>query len=360
MAQEPDIGVELEEENTASPDRTKGAFKKFFDDPKNIATALIFGASLAMPREQGQDGLQTMVQRAAGAAAFRGTLQSGVQNAQLKREQTAFERTQAERENQQRERQIGVAEEGVGLQRTQLRTQATNDAMDYNIAERQLMSHDENARLDRDLQSALARLPKVSTDEDYVAIAMQSVPYLLETMEFEEGLTPVQKMEIAQRQALKGVMIFRNSLANAKVVIGSDGQSYVDDGTGPPPPIVPAGAPAPTPPTAPAPQEAPAARAARISQEQRRSSFSPTGSERRELNQAKYAVSQQENMRREQVEFLIPMARRFQRLVEIGGRPQAIDVRRLSELTDQELQQIGLRPQAITGLRSLAQQLPAK
>jgi len=353
-----EIGVELEEPNAPEADRTKGAFKKFFDDPKNIATALIFGASLAMPRQQGQDGLSTMVQRAAGAAAFRGTLQSGVQNAQLKREQTAFERAQVDQENQQRERQISVAEQGVGLQNTQL-------AMDQNQFERDLMSRDRNAQLDRDLQASLARLPKVSTDEDYVAIAMQSVPYLLETMEFEEGLTPVQKMEIAQRQALKGVMVFRNMLTSgAKVVTGPDGQSYVDDGTGPPPAITPAGAPqaaAPTAtPTAAPPREAAGARAARLKEEQAQSPFAPTFGQNVQRRRAEQEATRGQDIMQQSIVAMKPHALRFQRTMEIGGRPNADIVKQLARFEDDQLQQMGLRPQVIVGLRQLAQQLPAE
>ena len=92
----PDIGLALEDQNQAPPDRSQNPFAKFFQDPKNIATALVFGAALAQPRRPDSDGLQTLLQRAVGAGVFRGALESGTYQTQLKREDTAFQRAQKE------------------------------------------------------------------------------------------------------------------------------------------------------------------------------------------------------------------------------------------------------------------------
>lgn len=356
-----EIGQEIEEEPNAQPssDRRQGAFAKFFSDPKNIATALVFGASLAQPRDQSRDGLATLMQRATGAAAFRGALESGVQGQKLKREQTAFERAQAEREASQRDEQLDISRAGVETQRAQL-------GVDQSQFEQRMKFDESQAALNRTLEETLARSPRPVTQADYVEMSGRIAATLLETMEFDDSLTTQQKWQMAQDAALQAVIQARNVLASdVKVVTDPNtGKQYIDDGTGnnafPTPTPTPAPAPAAAAPTqAPAaPRESPTSQVARIKEEQRKSTFAPTGSQKRELNRAQYGVMMEQEERRQTVEALTPMAKRFQRALEIGARPQVVEVRRLNELTDQELQQMGLRPQAIIGLRRLAEQLP--
>ncbi len=350
-----EVGLELEEPAQPAPDRTKGAFAKFFDDPKNIATALIFGASLAMPRQEGHNGLSTLLQRATGAAAFRGALESGIQGKQLQREQTAFERAQAEREAQQRDRQIVVAEQGVGLQQTEL-------AMQQSQFERGLMADEENARLNRDLERQLAGIKNAPSEADLIDIAMKAVPSLLETMQFEEGMTPEQRMVAAQHQALKGVLLFRSMLdSGAKIVTGPGGELFVDDGKGNQiagTQVVTAQNAAPG--NAPT-QNAPSA-TSRVQEMDRRSQnsvFAPTIGERAERASAgaqamreQVTASSQHAARNNAIR---AAALRTKRQMELGGTGfRRDDIAVLKDATDEELQKFGLTPQMIIGIRRLA------
>lgn len=359
-----EIGMELENQNPPAEDRSQGGFSKFFHDPKNIATALIFGASLLQPRQPGNNAVQTFAQRAVGAAAFRGALESGVQQQKLKREQTAFERAQIAKENAQRERQISVSEEGVDVQREQLQQQ------DEQFDER-MGFESEQARLNRELELQLANIKNAPTEADLIGIAMQTVPYLLETMQFDEGLSTGQKIQIAQNEAIKGVLQTRAILqSGGKVVVGPDGRTYVDDGKGGnmTPWITPTqGAPQPnatTPAAAPAPaappQESAETRATRIASEQERSTFAPTFGERRQRRAAENEVINERFARRQAMAMLRGRALGFQRLLELNQRPTAQHVRELAFFTDQELAEMGLRPQVIIGLRQMQQQLPAQ
>lgn len=351
-----EIGQELEAPAQPSPDRRQGAFSKFFQDPKNIATALVFGAALAQPRQQGSDGLATLMQRATGAAAFRGALQSGVEGQKLKREQTAFERARAETEMNQRNRQLDISQSGVDLQNTQL-------MLDQSQFERRMQLDEKLAGENNELQRQLNAGKNAVTDADWVKIATDSIPYLLETMPFEEGMTPMQKMQMAQTQAWAGVMMMRSMLAEGAMPVMRDGRMWIDDGKGNAAPAFPDATPKPAaapPAVPPVPVVPPQTRLSEIDKRQQASPFAPSSTERVERNRAAYDVMQEQEARRITVESLTPMARRFQRSLEIGGKPQAKEVKLLNALTDEELKQMGLREQAIIGLRRYAEQLPAQ
>jgi len=374
-----EVGQELEEfdaQSAPKPAERENAFTKFFKNPSNIATALVFGAALAQPRTEGRDGLATFMQRATGAAAFRGALQGGQEKQKLAREQTAFERAQVEKENAQRERQISVQEQGVGLQREGLgiqregvEVQREGMQLDQGQFEAELQNRQEDQQLDRAMQLQLARIQAAPTQKDLVQVAMTAVPYLLDTMEFDEGLTSQQKIQIATDEALKGVMTMRAVLdGGGQMVRNAEGLwgFQTPDGVPVPSPITP---------TTKVPEfdgtgkeegpperaaETPTERAARIKSEQEASPFGSTFSQRRELRSAENTVVQERAARRQAMATLKNRALGLQRLLQIGGRPTPQHVKEIAFFTDMELQEMGLNPQAITGLRRLAEQLPTE
>jgi hypothetical protein len=86
--------------------------------PENLTTALILGAALAQPRDPGRNAFQTVLQRGAGALAFRGGMENQIQDQRLKEgaaAEQAYARQETQRSNKQREdltgQQIGVDKE---------------------------------------------------------------------------------------------------------------------------------------------------------------------------------------------------------------------------------------------------------
>lgn len=367
---QPDIGMELTGQGP-SEDRSRGAFSQFLHDPKNIATMLLFGASLTQPNRPGLNGMQSAVQSAVGAAAFRGALEAGMEKRKLEREETAFERAAKNRELELQGRQVSAQERNAATAAQEV----TNRRMaDF---EQRQATHEENAA-NRALELQLQQMRDAPTEKDLIGIAMQSVPYLLDTMEFEPGMSPQQKMALAQNEAIKGTLMFQSLLrSGAQIVRGQDGRMYVDDGRGNDvtPRVGPNGAAAPTtstaPPTAAPPPSGPGAQAradranveaaqarvAQMDQQQRQSPFvrsiEDRGARMSAGSDALIAMARESSHQAA----VFNTAQRVKRAMHLGAQFRRDDIALLAQADDAALAKAGMSEQEIFGVRRLAEQL---
>lgn len=127
-----------------------GKFKEFIKKPENIATALVFAAALAQPRQQGRNGFQTLLQRGVGAAAFRGQLERGAQDRAEARQERGFQQSQAQQRTEQQGRQVSAIERQAGT----AQQRAQNEAQYY-------QSQAENQAAELALQREIANDPAI-------------------------------------------------------------------------------------------------------------------------------------------------------------------------------------------------------
>jgi hypothetical protein len=237
-----EIGYELEggqdpnSPNAQAPpsqDRAEGGFTKFFKDPKNIATALIFGAALTQPRpSNGADGLSTFMQRAAGAAAFRGALESGGYRRQLDRQQTAFQQAQADRRTAVEERQAGVQERGAAAEEGRLAAVEEQIGQNQSQFEGRMAFDEREAQKDRALRLQLEKIQQAPNEKDWMAMVPSLANTFMGSMEFEEGLTPQEKIQMATNEAMKTVMMSRALMLSGGQMVVQNGHLFIDDGKG--------------------------------------------------------------------------------------------------------------------------------
>lgn len=146
----------------SAPEQNPGV--SFFKDPRNLATGLVFLAALAQPRRDGQSPLAAAGERAVGALAFRGGLDSGIRRQRNEEEDRQQRKLKGDKERELAERQVVIGEQGLGLQRDQL-SQAERLAREQNanaIALRQTPQAQtpEQAALDRAMAAYYGRMPK--------------------------------------------------------------------------------------------------------------------------------------------------------------------------------------------------------
>jgi hypothetical protein len=137
---------------------------EFFKRPENLATGLVFLAALAQPRNRGQSSLGAVGQAALGATAFRGGLQQGIRRETLQDEDRARAKLQQDKENEFKQTQIGIAQQGLGLEREKM-SQAERLAREQNANALQLKGTatpetPEEAALKRAMTGYYERMPK--------------------------------------------------------------------------------------------------------------------------------------------------------------------------------------------------------
>jgi hypothetical protein len=295
--------------------------------------------------------LSTLLQRAAGAATFRGALEAGSQKIQLEREQTAFQRAQAEKTQALAERRVGAEERQAGAEEQRNANMLTDSAL-RSSTEFGIESMREN--LERQLRS---QKPEMS-EGDYIKVAMDMVPHLLSTMEFEPNMTAEQKMQAATDQALKSMMLMRNMLKSDSRVVRdpTTGQMFIDDGKGNRQalPGGPKPKPQPEPIAAPKPQPKPSGPSAFVGPQDQEHSFAPTLSEKvRGLFVGGGARPTSEERDFPTASLFPQYMRMFREARSAGGGYDREAVGMLGRLGDAQLQTMGMAPDEIQTLRDV-------
>lgn len=107
--------------------------QNFFKDPKNLATGLVFLAALAQGRRPGQSTAGQVGERALGALAFRGGIDSSQRKQKIQDDQLAEQKLQQSKDNEFKNRQVAIGEQGLDLQRSG-QSQAARLAADENAS----------------------------------------------------------------------------------------------------------------------------------------------------------------------------------------------------------------------------------
>jgi hypothetical protein len=105
-------------------------------DPANIMTGLVFLASLAQPRAPGQSSLGAFGERAVGALGVRGGLAKGVREQELTAAEAEAKRQQEAATRQYQQQQVGVAQQGIAVDREKLASQEKQTAAEISAREK--------------------------------------------------------------------------------------------------------------------------------------------------------------------------------------------------------------------------------
>lgn len=343
------IGYELEQIPAEREDRADNPIRRFFSDPANIASAIVFGASLTQPRDPDRNALATLAQRAAGAAAFRGALQQGMQQRKIERQQTAFERAQAEREAALRERQVALTrrQQDLSIEDREDRQEfeAAQNALQRQLQER-LAQSQLAAQQTNDIFAGLDTMTRAI----YESMVLSNSPVTLRdgsTIPFRE-LGPDEQFQYSGNQAMT-LLLTADAVrkSGGQVVVGQDGRRYIDVpdetmrilglGAGTPAPPAPEPEPEPAQEPAQEPQESPFA----TSDWQRIGGFFSNINQRMVEGQQHYERSAQSPQIREVI------APQLKQTLETGNKPRRGEIEALGNLEPAVLRELGFSQQQV-------------
>lgn len=245
------------------PVQQPGAVQQFFTNPENLAAGLVFLASLAQPKQQGQSNFGAFAQRAVGGVALKGALQNQIKASRTADEELARKRLADSRAQELEAQRNQIAQSGVDVNRSE-------------ITSREKLSQAEIAA-----RQKLQETPQAITPEQADYLRSEAQRNRAQAQGAGAGETPQDKMfadtlksivagEVQQAQLegrpidpariiepvqnLRAAMGTLSQIPGARVVRGSDGILRIDLGDGGATPV-PGASPAavatgaPTPPT---------------------------------------------------------------------------------------------------------------
>lgn len=98
--------------------------KDFFNNPENLAAGLVFLASLAQPKRQGQSDFGAFAQRAVGGVALKGALQNQTQGRRTAEEELARKRIAEARALELEGMRAKIAQNAVDVQQEGIKSQS--------------------------------------------------------------------------------------------------------------------------------------------------------------------------------------------------------------------------------------------
>jgi hypothetical protein len=177
-----------------------GMMQGFFKDPRNLATALVFLAAAAQPKQDGQSGVAHGLQSAVGALGFRGGLDRGLRQQRIQDEGIQQQRLRDSQAQENEKARTLIAQQGLGLQGAQLnqneRLAQENRAHQERLAQTARPNTPEEAQLIRAQAGYYNRMPAAGSGDGSSESKMR-------TKMFEDLFATQWKSEVDQA-ALEG------------------------------------------------------------------------------------------------------------------------------------------------------------